>query len=434
MLVQMRERMTRSAARALMMATAALTGCGGNGSASKSPEQNAPPLPLAVARARSDNTEVNSDIVTADNEFGLSVLKTLQAQQGRINIAISPLSLSIALQILYNGAAGSTQDAIAQTLQLGNLTRQQVNDANAALQASLVNPDPMVELKVANSLWLHLDDDGVLPTFTQMDQNYYGAMIGDLAGAPGNVNAWVSKETNGLIPDILPPGDYSNVSAVLANAVYFKGQWTSTFDPNSTRPAPFTLSDGTSASVKMMYQSGTFAFLQGDNFQMVRLPYGQGRMSMLILLPDSTRSLESFLADITVDMLNTMVGQMKSEFGDVTMPAFKVVSNNDMQMVLEALGMAVAFDCSSPADSPQHANFSALTSNHVCVENVSHNAWIQVDEMGTIAAAATTVNVGITAAPQRQFAITMDHPFLYAIRDDDTGELLFIGTLMDPSK
>jgi serpin B len=434
MLLQMRERMTRSAARALMMATAALTGCGGSDSSTRNPAQNSTRLPPAVARARSNNTEVTPDIVTADNEFGLSVLKTLQAQQGRINIAISPLSLSIALQILYNGAAGTTQDAIAQTLQLGNLTRQQVNDANAALQASLVNPDPMVELKIANSLWLHLGDDTLLPAFTQMDQNYYGAMIGDLAGAPDNVNAWVAKETNGLIPDILPRGNYSDVSAVIANVVYFKGQWTSTFDPNSTRPAPFTLSDGTSASVKMMYQSGTFAFLQGDDFQMVRLPYGQGRMSMLILLPDSTRSLESFLADITVDTLNTLIGRMESEFGDVTLPAFKVISNNDMGLILETLGMGVAFDCSSSTSSSQHADFSALTPNHVCVEHVSHNAWIQVDEMGTVAAAATTINIGITALPQRQFAITMDHPFLYAIRDDDTGELLFIGTLMDPSK
>jgi serpin B len=423
----------RGTAGALLAAAAALTGCSGSGAAPDNNTKNPASLPTAVAKARADNTAVSPAIVVADNTFGLSVLQTLQSQNSSTNVAISPLSLSLALQILYNGAAGDTLAAMTQTLQLGTLTQQQMNEANEALEAALIGADPQVELKIANSLWVHLDQTPVLPAFTQMDQNYYGAMMGDLAGAPDNVNAWVANETNGLILNILPRRDYSTVTAVIANAVYFKGQWTATFDPNSTHSAPFTLSDGTSTPAHMMQQSGTFAYLRGPDFQMVRLPYGQGRLSMLILLPDPGSSLGSFLTHLTAAGLDISLGQMQDAYGSVALPKFAAHSNSDMGPALQALGMAVAFHCPESGGAGPLADFSALASEQVCVSSVAHNAWVQVDEMGTVAAAATTITVVTTSVPQQQFAMTIDHPFLYAIRDDDTGALLFIGTLLDPS-
>jgi serine protease inhibitor len=413
MLLRNRHSRIRSIASVILVAAAELTACGGSGAGGghtvNDPTSLPASLPAAVAKAKADNTEVSPAIVVADNAFGLSILRSLQSQHASSNIAISPLSLSLALQILYNGAAGDTQSAMTQTLQLGSLTKQQVNDANAALQAALIGADP------------------------QVDQNYYGATIGDLAGAPDNVNAWVANETKGLIPHILGPKDYSTVTAVIANAAYFKGQWTATFDPNNTHSAPFTLSDGTSTSVRMMQQSGTFAYLRGLNFQMVRLPYGQGRMSMLILLPDPGISLGTFLASLTADGLDTSVGQMQDAYGSVALPKFTAQSNSELEPVLRALGMGVAFNCPEVVGAGPLADFSAVTSERVCVTSVAHNAWVQVDEMGTVAAAATTVTVGTTSVPQQQFAMTMDHPFVYAIRDDDMGALLFVGTLLDPT-
>jgi serine protease inhibitor len=433
MLLQKRDWRILSIAGALWVAAATLAGCGGSTAGPDNPAKSpAAVLPAAVAKAKADNTEVSPSIVVADNTFGLSALRTLQAQNSSRSIAISPLSLSLALQVLYNGAAGDTQAAMTQTLQLGALTKQQMNDANAALQAALSSADPQVELKIANSLWLHLDHTTVVPSFTEMDQNYYGAMIGDLAGAPDNVNAWVASETNGLIPQVLPQDDYSRVPAVIANAVYFKGRWTSTFDPNSTRSAPFTLNDGTSTSVHMMHQSSTFAYLRGPDFQMVRLPYGQGRMSMLILLPDPGNSLGTFLDHLTADGLDTSVDQMQVSYGSVALPRFTGQSNSNMRPVLDALGMGIAFNCPEVLATGPSADFSALTSEQVCVTRVAHNAWVEVDEIGTVAAAATTITIGTTSIPQQQFAMTVDHPFLYAIRDDDTGALLFIGTMLDP--
>jgi serine protease inhibitor len=279
---------------------------------------------------------------------------------------------------------------------------------------------------VANSLWVQLNDNSVLPSFTQTDQTYYGATVGDLSGAPANVNSWISSETNGLITQMLPPGNYSNLVALIANAIYFKGQWTTAFDPSQTAAAPFTLSDGTQVSSQMMHQSGSYAYLQGANFQAVRLPYGQGRFSMLIVLPNSGTSLASLISSITVDTLNGWTQQLSQESGSIALPRFTSTYQSSLPAALSALGMGIVF-CSSNA-----ANFSALAPN-VCVSDVEHKTIVEVDENGTVAVGATTIGITPTAVTAGQFTMTMDHPFLYAIQDDQTGELLFIGALMDPS-
>src|SRR5580704_9289223 len=186
------------------MLVGAVAGCGGSsmdgGSMPVGPTQ--PPsspggpsttAPPAVAQAQQANTPVDPAIVTADNTFGLNLFQNLYSGTPG-NVAIAPISVAMALQIVYNGAGGATQQGMAQTLALGSLSTQDLNNDNAALQGSLLNPDPLVQLTIANSLWIHLGTDTVSPAFTQMDQTYYGATVGDLAGAPANVNNWVSTE------------------------------------------------------------------------------------------------------------------------------------------------------------------------------------------------------------------------------------------------
>jgi serine protease inhibitor len=341
------------------------------------------------------------------------------------NLAIAPISVAMALQIVYNGAAGTTQQGMAQTLELGTLSAADLNNANAALQGSLVDPDPQVQLTIANSLWMHLGTNAVQPAFTQMDQTYYGAMVGDLSGAPANVNAWVDTETNGLITQILPNANYQSVTAVIANVIYFKGQWTQAFDPNQTAPAPFTLADGTQVSAQMMHEAASVGYLQGANFQALRLPYGQGRMSMLIVLPDPSISLGSFVSGISADTLNGWVAQIQTAYGNVALPRFTSTYGTSLVQPLTTLGMGTAF-CSS-----QQASFPGI--GQACISDVEHKTVVEVDETGTVAAGATTITVGPTAVQAPMFNVTLDHPFLYAIRDDQTGELLFIGTLLNPS-
>lgn len=412
----------------------ALVGCGGssmNGAMMPvGPMQPNPPsspsgsAPPAVMQAQQDNTPVDPAIVTADNGFGVALFQNLNSGATG-NVAIAPISVAMALQIVYNGAGGATQQGMAQTLELGSLSTQDLNNDNAALQGSLMNPDPQVQLTIANSLWMHLDMNMVPAAFTQMDQTYYGATVGDLAGAPANVNAWVSTETDGLITNILPPANYAAVGAVIANVIYFKGQWSTEFDPSQTAPAPFTLMDGTQVSVPMMHQSASYGYLQGANFQAVRIPYGQGRLSMLVVMPDSSTTLGNFVAALTPAMLNGWVGQLQTGMGNLSMPKFTATYGASLVQPLSTLGMATAF-CPNP-----QASFPGL--GLACIQDVEHKTVVEVDESGTVAAGATSITVVPTAVELPLFTLTLDHPFLYAIRDDKTGELLFIGAMMNPT-
>jgi serine protease inhibitor len=419
-----------SAWGALLLAVALLAGCGGSDTAAQNSAMPSPAggssIPSAVAQAQVANTPVDAGIVAADSVLALNLFNTLN-QGAAGNVAISPTSIALALQIAYNGAAGSTQQAMAQTLQLQNLSLADLNAANAALQASLINPDPQVQLTLANSLWMHLAGNTVLPAFIQVNQSYYGAQIGDLAGAPANVNAWVSNETNGLITDILPGGiNYSEVAAVIVNAIYFKGAWSSPFDSSQTAAAPFMRQDGTQTSCQMMHQNGSFPYLQGANFQALRLPYGQsGHLSMFIVLPSSGTDFGTFVAGITADALNTWESGLRTEFGSVALPRFTSSYGASLVPALTSLGMGIAF-------MRGQADFSALAPN-TYIEDVEHKTVVEVDESGTVATGATSVVVGINAVEAPTFSMTMDHPFFYAIRDDQTGVLLFIGTLMNPN-
>ena len=416
----------------LILASAMVGGCGGSSMSPGSmgptppPGGSAPPAaaPPAVMQAQQANAPVDPALVAADNTFGLNLFQNLSAG-GSGNVAISPISIAMALQIVYNGAGGETLQGMSQTLQLGSMSMQDLNNANAALQGSLLNPDPQVQLTLANSLWMHLGVNSVSAAFTQMDQTYYGATVGDLAGALANVNDWVSTATDGLITNILPNANYAGVVAVIANAIYFKGQWSTAFDPNQTAPAPFTLVDGTEVSVPMMHQSADYGYFKGANFQVLRMPYGQGRFSMLIAMPDAGTSFSSFVAGVTVDAVKNWVAQMQSGLGSVGLPRFTTTYGTSLVQPLTALGMQAAF-CSDPA-----AGFPGI--GLVCMGDVEHKTVVEVDETGTVAAGATTVNIMPTAVPAPLFSITLDHPFLYAIRDDQTGELLFIGAMLNPS-
>jgi serine protease inhibitor len=423
----------------VLAAALVLAGCGGGGMGAgagsntgagtgtgmQSPTSSAPnSAPTAVAQALKSDSPVDPAIVSADNAFGLSVLDALLPAGNGANVAISPLSVALALQILYNGAGGATQQALAQTLELGALSLGTLNSDNAALQAALISPDPAVQLVVANSLWLNQGSSTVSAAFTQTDQTYYGATVGDLAGAPADVNAWVDSETQGLITQLLPPGTYQD--AIIANVLYFKGQWTTPFNPDSTAAAPFTLSGGSQTTAQLMQQTGSFPYgsgtLYGTNYQAIRLPYGQNRFSMLIILPDAGANVTSFVGNITVNDLNNVAAQLEPAMVALELPRFTASYGTSLVPALQSLGMGIAF---TPA-----ADFSALAPGF-WVNTVEHKTVVEVDETGTVAAGAT--GVGTIAAVTQTYPMVVNRPFFYAIEDGETGALLFIGVLMNPS-
>jgi serine protease inhibitor len=423
----------------LLMATTILAGCGDgmdSGQATVSASSSGGGVsagtspPAAVSQALSASTPVDPALVAADNGFGVLLFQNLLSQSltqnPNLNVAISPLSIAMALQITYSGAAGTSAQAMAQTLQLGALTTSELNSDNAALEASLISADSQVQVIVANSLWMHLSSNPIAPAFIQIDQTYYGAEIGDLSGAPADINAWSAQQTQGLITQIAPTGvDYSKLTAVIANTVYFKGAWTSGFDPAQTAPAAFTRSDGTQPTVPFMHQTQVVPYVQGSNYQAVSLMYGQGHYSMLIVLPDPEVDFGSFAASLTAQNLTTMVSQMQAGSGTLSLPKFTASFAVNLVNALGSLGMTPAF-CPT-------ADFPLLDDG--CISWVQHQSVVEVDEIGTVAAAGTAVGVAPTVAPASPppFVMSMDHPFIYLIRDDDDGEVLFIGALLDPS-
>ena len=313
------QRLRAFAGCAALLLSPALTGCGTSNSNDTASGAN---LPRAVADARQRNTPVDATLVSRDNAFGFTLFDTLRGNQASSNVFISPVSLSLALQILYNGANSSTQQAMATTLQLSGLSVSDLNNANAALQASLVSPDAQVQLTVANSLWTR--DGAVVPAFVQANQTYYGSKLGSTTGAPANVNAWVNAQTQGRIATILPDGDYSRTIAIIANAVYFKGKWTDKFDVANTQTATFTLPDGSTQSCQLMTRTGGYDYFAGSNFQMARLPYGSKRLSMIVLVPNTGIDLNTVLAGANAQTWAGWVAQLKPSNGTVQLPRFHV--------------------------------------------------------------------------------------------------------------
>lgn len=381
----------------------------------------APPVTLPAVDAR---------LVTANTRFGFKLFSQVAQETPGKNLLISPSSVAIALSMVYNGADASTRTAMANTLELGGMSLADVNQANAALEQALEGADPTVTVAIANSLWSRA---GVSfqPNFLQQNRQFYNAEVTSLdfshPQAVTQINDWVSRNTEGKIPQII---DRINADDVmfLINAVYFNGTWTTPFDPGVTRSQPFHLSDGTTKSHPLMAQSGSYLYTETDQFQAINLPYGDRHLSMLVFLPKPTSNLDAFQRTLTADNWATWISQFHRQPGAIQLPRFKTEFAIGLNDALKALGMGPAFDLNQ-------ANFSNLIAdNSVYISQVKHKTFIDVNEAGTEAAAATSVGITATSMPVNPpFRMVVDRPFFYAICDNQTGTILFMGTVVNPN-
>lgn len=390
-----------------------------------------PTSPKGADEANMADEMVRDQLAAANTRFGIKLFNQIVQQDQAKNVFISPASIAIALAMTYNGASGDTQKAMAQTLELNGLSLADVNNAYAALRASLSNADPKVQLSIANSLWLRqgavLNDE-----FLQRNQLYYRAQVQELnfadPSAAGTINSWVSQNTNGKIPKIVDqiPGD---MMLYLINAIYFKGDWTRQFDKSKTSDQPFHLLDGSTTPVPLMTQSGSFTYFQNDNFQAVSLPYGDGRLNMLVFLPAPDSSLQAFEQTLTETNWAAWMSQFHKAEGTLKLPRFSMDYELNLNAPLKALGMSIAFD-------PKEADFSAMHSgsDRFFISEVKHKTFLEVNEEGTEAAAATSVGMGTTAIRpnETKFNMVVDRPFFIAIRDNTTGSVLFMGAIVRP--
>ncbi|MDE0186570.1 MAG: serpin family protein [Candidatus Poribacteria bacterium] len=364
-----------------------------------------------------------SSVATANTRFGFKLLSDVQSREPGTNIFISPLSISIALTMTYNGAVEDTQLAMAEVLEIEGLDRDSVNRSNAALRESLENRGSEVQLSIANSIW---GRQGVEfnPDFLNRNREFFGAEITALdfgaPEAPETINGWVDTNTKGKIKKIVQRIDPRTL-IMLINAIYFKGSWKEEFDKSRTRDGIFRLSDGAEKQVPMMTREGAYPYFRGDAFEAASLPYGDGNVNMYIFLPDRDSNLDEFLGVLNSENWLIWLPQFREGTDDsmIILPRFKLEYEVKLNDTLKTLGMDIAFGGG--------ADFSGMGPS-LFISEVRHKAIVEVNEEGTEAAAVTVV-VGVESAPP---SFIVDRPFFFAIYDGLTKSMLFMGIVVEP--
>ncbi len=382
-------------------------------------------------RDDSEPASIDMNVVTANTQFGFNLFDEIRKTEQDKNIFISPLSISIALAMTLNGASGETEQAMANTLHLQGLDAEAINAGYAGLRQALEVADPKVILTIANSLWAR---QGVpfKQDFLQRNTEYFGAEVSTLNFTDPNtlttINQWVNTNTNGKIQKIL---DEINPDMVLflINAIYFKGTWQTEFDPARTRDGTFHLATGGEKQIPMMTRTGDYDYYENyeEKFQAISLPYGDGRMSMYIFLPYRESDLNTFLDGLNTENWENWIAQFNEQEVFLSVPKFKLEYEKTLNNPLQALGMDIAF-APGAADFSRMADLEALGKN-LYIGEVLHKAVVEVNEEGTEAAAVTSVGIRATSAPP---AFIADRPFFFAIRDNETKTVLFMGTVVDP--
>lgn len=363
------------------------------------------------------------EVIRSANAFGLKLVRQLRMTAGEgENIFISPLSVSMALGMAYNGAAAETREAMAETLELTGLSIEVVNRAYRDLIDLLVDLDPSVSFLLGNSIW-YRDGFPVHPAFLDVNREFFDAEVRpldfDSPDAPATINGWVEDKTRGRIEEIIESSIDPLTMMFVINAIYFKGAWTTQFEQSLTRDGTFTLVDGREVQVPMMTFPSDLELdvYLDEGLEVVDLPYGGGAYSATIVLPPRDGDLGALLASLDQERWDEILSGLRPLEVNVVMPKFALEYEINLKDVLSAMGMEIAFD-------DRLADFSGISPQFLYISEVRHKSFLRVDEEGTEAAAATSVEFGTVSAPP---VIVIDRPFLFVIRERLSGTILFAG-------
>ena len=369
----------------------------------------------------------SQELIESDNAFGINLFRTVLAnEEAEKNIMISPLSVSLALSMTYNGAEGETKLAMEQVMEMTGLSLEDINQLNKQLVDALLAHDPQVILEIANSIW-YRNDFTILPDFISRNENYYNAAVRALDFSdPATIdviNDWVSEKTHEKIDKIveqITPDSFM----FLINAIYFKGAWRYEFDKKATVDGPFFLNGEQSVEVPMMKMEVDANMLQNDLFTALELPYGKGNWSMFLFVPNYDKEIKDVVESFTTQNWNVwMNGFTEMKDVSVNLPKFKFAYEISLKEALMGMGMEVAFT--------NAADFSGiLEGGQLLINDVKHKTFIEVDEEGTEAAAVTSVEINLTSIGNY---FSANKPFLYAIAEKSSGTILFVGRVMNPA-
>ena len=378
-----------------------------------------------------------SELVSGNTAFAFDLYQLINTDDE--NIFYSPYSISAALAMVYAGARGTTEQQMNQALHF-NLPQERLHPAFNSLDIELNKrgegakgkDDKGFRLNIVNAIWGQKDYTFLASFLDTLAENYgAGLRVLDFINSPESsrvtINKWVSDQTEGKIKDLIPQGMIDSLTRlVLTNAIYFNAAWQHPFNKSVTQEEPFYLLSGGQVSVPMMRITEPFGYSEGAGYQAVEIPYDGRELSMIVILP-SEGQFKSFEGSLDAQNVGTIIDNLQSKQVDLSLPKFEFESSLNLKQTLIKLGMPEAFS--------DHADFSGITGNkELSITDVVHKAFVSVDEEGTEAAAATAVIVGLTSAPAMPISVKVDRPFIFLIRDMETGAILFVGRVMNPGK
>ena len=374
-------------------------------------------------------------LVEGNSAFAFDLYQALRGEEG--NLFYSPYSISLALAMTYAGARGETEQQMADTLKF-LLSQDVLHPAFNSLDILLGQrgegaqgkDEEGFRLNIVNAIWGQKDYE-FLDEFLDVLAENYGAglrlvdFINETEKSRVAINDWISDQTEGRIEDLIPQGVITILTRlVLTNAIYFNAAWEYPFDEDATYNGPFYLLDGSEVTVPMMRQTESFGYAEGDGYKVVELPYDGLELSMVILLSEEGQ-FEAFEGSLDATLVEAIIEDLESQEVALTMPKFEFESEFSLKQTLAAMGMPIAFT--------DMADFSGMTGvRDLRIAEVIHKAFVSVDEAGTEAAAATAVIMELTAMPEEPVEVTIDHPFIFLIRDIETGTILFVGRVVNP--
>ena len=387
-------------------------------------------IPFVVNALEIDSAVIPSDVASANNDFAVDFYKQASNKDDNDNIFFSPTSMLVAFSLLYEGANENTADEIKEVFGLESdpIIR---HNSTAHLMSSINQDDPYATLDVANALWV-ADSFEPYDKYLSVARETYLASVekvifgGEEPPAVKIINDWAAENTNDKIPEVITNEAVDDLTAmVITNAIYFKGTWLTQFQEENTEESDFWTSNTDSVRADLMKQEGRFDYMQSDGVKVLKMPYEGDRLSMLVVLPEDRDGIDSLEESLSSELIKKWQQELYPQEVKVVMPKFTTKTSYDLIPLLQSLGMLDVFN-------PGGADLKniGVSPANLFVSTASHDAFVDVNEEGTEAAAVTTIIDQFLSESPRFIA---DHPFLFIIQDDESGTILFMGRLSDPT-
>jgi serpin B len=390
-------------------------------------KENTPEVPIAIDPAQPIFLTVKQiEKVRSDNRFSFTIFRNVSQQAGS-NLFFSPLSLNMALGMLYNGASGDTRTEMEEALNLAGMTRTEINEYYQTMASALLHIDPLTDIGLANSIW-YRSGFPVKQPFIDINRQYFDALVQgldfNLPSSVDIINAWCAEKTNNKITEIIEAPIPPDVVMYLMNALYFKSKWQFEFDKAHSRQSDFTTSTGATTTATLMEQTAALPYYSDERVQCVEMPYGNQAFSMVAILPQGGTNLDALVDYLDNDRWTNISDNLSARNVHLLLPRFKVEYEMNLNQPVQEAGMQRIFT----------GGLNDISDEPLAVSSIRQKTFVEINEEGTEAAAVTAIGIFTSIGPDTPVPFIANRPFLYLIREKSTGAILFIGRMDEPKE